>query len=106
MFTGNENHDITFADAGVMTKRYRDANQGTNPVLGGFFGKTALLALLNQTDCVGIRYYYALDSAGNKQLVLVGVNSSENDLVSRDNLCKEMSIPCPTHCSSSNVLNS
>ena len=106
-FTGDENHDITATNAGVMTKRYRDSfPAGSNPTLGGFFGKTALLAILNGPNCVGIRYYYALDSAGNKQLVLVGADASENDLMGHDNPCKETSILCPTHCGANDVLNS
>ena len=106
MFTGKENHDISFNDAGVMTKAYRTANPGQ--ILGGFFGKDALMEMLNETDCVGIRYYYGLDGNGNKVMVLVGTDANENDLVdeTKGDVCKEMSIICPPHCGNNNILNS
>ena len=103
-FTGNENHDISFTNAAVMTKKYRDNNPGA--ILGGFFGKTALLALLNQSNCVGISYYYGLDANGNKVLVLAGCDANENDLTGPTNLCKEMSVLCPPHCGTNDILNS
>src|SRR5438309_8651484 len=103
-FTGNENHDITLNDASLLTKEYRKKNPGQ--ILGGFFGKTALLDLLNQTGCVGIRYYYGIDSSGNKVLVLCGADANENDILGPgSNVCKEMSLICPPRCGANDVLN-
>ena len=59
-FTGNEEHTISFNKAAEMTKRYGD-QMAKEDRKGGFFGKKAIEALLEQTDCVGIRYYYGLD---------------------------------------------
>jgi hypothetical protein len=107
MFTGNENHDIKFADAGVLTKNYR-LTIPAGDTLGGFFGKAALLQILNQPNCVGIRYYYGLNANNDKVLVIVGTDANENDLVDATNnyVCKEMSVLCPPHCGNNNVLNS
>jgi len=76
-FNPNQNHSITLADASVMTKAYRDAN--LNSIIGGFFGKDAIQAILNQTDCVGLKYYFAMEN-GKLTLVLCGAKANEDDL--------------------------
>jgi hypothetical protein len=100
-FNPNENHSITLADASVMTKAYRDAN--INSKIGGFFSKDAVMAILNQAECVGLKYYFAINN-GNLTLVLCGAKADENDLY--QGLLAEFAKPCPSHCSSSNPLNS
>lgn len=100
-FTGKENHDFTLAEAAEWTKRYRDANPGATK--GHFFGKDAIQAVLNQSGCVGIRLYYALDEKNAKQLIMVGVKSDETDMY--EGLIKERSIPCPPICGGENSLN-
>jgi hypothetical protein len=106
MFTGNEDHEITITEGGKMTRKYRSTIQ-PGEKLGGYFSQKALNDLLNQQGCVGIRYYYGIDSYGEHVLVLVGVDANENDLadISKNHLCMEMSIPCPNHCSTPNDLN-
>ncbi len=108
MFTGNENQKIGFAAAGTLTRRYRDSMEALRVPYkkGGFFGSEGIQNLLDQENCVGIRYYYGLDANDVQVMVWVGVDSDENDLVGEDNLCLEMSIPCPDNCSEDNVLNS
>lgn len=101
-FTGNENHDITLSEAAAMTKKYRDANP--TQIKGHYFGKKAIQDILNQTESVGIRIYYGLDEDAKKQLVVVGVNSGENDLY--NGLLADRSIQCPPNCGISNPLNS
>lgn len=102
-FTGNENHDIPLSTASQWTKNYREAS-GSGATLAHFFGKAAIQAILNQPNCVGIRMYYALDPDGKKQLILVGTDAAENDLV--NGLLAERSTACPPICSNSNPLNS
>jgi hypothetical protein len=105
MATGNEDHDITFDNAAVMTAAYRDKNPGE--ILGGYFGEKAILEILSQKECVGIRYYYGINTAGDKVLVLVGIDANDNDQVdaTKGNVCKEISVLCPPTCSNANVLN-
>jgi hypothetical protein len=102
-FTGQENHSISLSDAAALTGRYR-AQTGTRGLKGGFFGKDAIQAILNQADCVGIRYYYGLDSNNVQVLVLVGTKANGNDLVNGE--LAEISIPCPDSCGENNDLNS
>jgi hypothetical protein len=102
-FTGHENHDISLDDASELTKNYRDFQTSTNYVKGEFFGKTALLALLNQEGSVGARIYYGLGADGVPRLVIVGVNSDGDDMV--DGNIMEHGTICPPICSESNQLN-
>lgn len=102
-FTGNENHDIPLSEASAWTKNYRDVNP-PDVVIGHYFGKAAIISILSQTNCVGMRIYYALDDNGVKQLILVGVDASGNDLY--NGLLAERSYNCPPQCSTANPLNS
>ncbi|MFT5724664.1 MAG: hypothetical protein ACI9JN_001783 [Bacteroidia bacterium] len=100
-FNPNQNHSITLVIAAAMTKDYRDSNPGAT--LGGFFGKDALQAILNQPNCVGISYYYALDGAA-PTLVLVGAKAEEDDMI--NGLLADHGLPNPPNGSQPNVLNS
>jgi hypothetical protein len=48
--------------------------------------------------------YYGINKDGEKQLVLVGATSNENDM--EKGIIVDHLLKCPTHCSSSNPLNS
>jgi hypothetical protein len=101
-FDGSEGGEIALLKAAAMTREHR--LRGGSSTHGHFFGRDALIALLEQTGCVGIRIYYGMDpDTGRKELVLVGADSDENDLL---DLVMDMSAPCPSNCSSPNVLNS
>ena len=76
-FTGNENHDITLSEASEWTANYRSANPGATK--GHYFGADAIMAILEQANCVGIRIYYAINNLGEKELILTGVDADEND---------------------------
>ncbi len=102
-FTGKEDHSIPLATAAQWTKNYRDANP-SNAVKGHFYGKDAIQAILTQSDCVGIRIYYAIDDNGAKQLVIVGTDANENDLY--NGLLAERGLPCPPYSGAANPLNS
>ena len=102
MFTGNENHDITLADASAMTKLYRQSVP-IGSCKGGFFGRDAIEAILAQAGCVGIRYYHGIDPKGEPVIILVGADANEDDLYNGKLL--EFAIPCPTQCGTGNALN-
>jgi hypothetical protein len=102
-FTGHENHSIDLDTASKWTKNYRQTvSEGST--IAEYFGKEAIAAILNQTNCVGIRLYYSLDDSGVKHLIVVGVNSDENDLY--EGLLAERALTCPQRCSAINPLNS
>ena len=100
-FTGQEDHSISLADAAEMTKKYRDNNPGKR--LGGFFGRDAVQAILDQEDCVGIRFYNAEDDKGKSTIVLVGAEANQNDM--QNGLLAESPLPNPPFSSQNNPLN-
>jgi hypothetical protein len=102
-FNGNEGSAITLAEAAELTANYR-ATISPGDQLGLFVGRNHLLAILNQSGCMGVRMYYGINKYGEKQLVLVGAASNENDM--EKGIIVDRLRPCPTHCSSSNPLNS
>jgi hypothetical protein len=93
-FDGTEASEIDIETASAWTENYRDAN--SEATRAHFFGRDIIEEILSQTGCVGIRIYYALDEKGAKQLIIVGANSSENDLY--NGVIAERSFPCPTYC--------
>ena len=101
-FTGNENHDISLSEASQWTANYRNANPGQ--VIAHALGSGAITAILTQSGCVGIRVYYALNNEGEKQIVIVGVDSQGNDLY--NGLLADRTFNCPPICSTANPLNS
>lgn len=100
-FDGTEGGEISLDTAGAMTKAYRDANRGQR--IAHFFGKDILNEILEQEGCMGIRIYYGINEDAQKELVLVGADVDENDLLE---LVADISSPCPNLCSSPNKLNS
>ena len=102
-FNGSEGEKISLSVASAMTKNYRD-NAGVNPTLAHYIGRDLIEEILAQEGCVGIRIYYALNSNGSKELVLVGVDGDENDIV--NGVIADKFIHCPTYCGNTNALNS
>ncbi len=84
-----------------MTKAYRVANPGQR--IAHFFGRDILEELLAQEGCMGLRMYYGLNEDGDSELILVGADADENDMLEK---VADVSSPCPNWCSSPNKLNS
>jgi hypothetical protein len=102
-FTGNEGAVITLAEGAEMTANYR-ATINVGDTIGHAVGKNLVNAILNQTGCMGIRLYYAINSKGEKQLVLVGVNSDGDDM--SQGVIVDYLANCPPRCGKPNPLNS
>jgi hypothetical protein len=58
-----------------MVKDFQDANPQEE--IGNYIGRDILEKILNQPDCMGIRFYNAINEKGKKTLVYVGVNSND-----------------------------
>ncbi len=100
-FDGTEGGAIPLADGSAMTNEYRRRNP--NERLAHFFGRNILQEILEQENCVGIRIYYGINEAGERELILVGADADENDIL---DLVADVSTPCPHACASPNPLNS
>jgi hypothetical protein len=92
---------ITLATGAQYTAAYRSAHPTWTK--GHLFGKDILNDILGQSGCMGIRMYYGIDANGAKQLVLVGVNASGNDMTT--GIIGDRSDFCPSTCGTSNSLN-
>ncbi|MFT6923231.1 MAG: hypothetical protein ACJA1C_002241 [Crocinitomicaceae bacterium] len=99
-FNGTEGEFITLEEGADLTAAWRNTGHGT--VKGYFYGKEKLQELLSG-DSEGIRIYFGEGSEGIANLVLVGADAEENDLLDK---ILETGIPCPKNCSTNNPLNS
>jgi hypothetical protein len=102
-FDGNEGEEVTLNEASVWTANYRNEIQPSETI-AHFIGKNKLNLILEQENCAGVRIYYGIDENGEKNLVFVGADENENDLV--DGVILEYSRKCPPYCSDKNPLNS
>jgi hypothetical protein len=100
-FDGNEDHSINLERAATLTANYRkDAD--TNAFLGGYISRKALMNILEQDVCVGIRIYNAKSDAGDPTFVLVGVDSEGEDLTGGE--IAQFVAGCPPICPKSSQL--
>jgi hypothetical protein len=102
-FTGEEDHSISLENAAELTSKYRQV-AGPGAILGGYFSKNAIKAIIEQDDCVGMRFYYGRASDGKPKLVLVGVLVNEDDMTG--GVILEHATDCPPHCGKADELNS
>jgi hypothetical protein len=100
-FNGTEGALIPIEEAAEMTANYRSENP--NSTIAHFFGREILEQLLEQDSCEGIRIYYGISNEGQSELVLVGADAQEDDIL---DLIADRSMPCPKACSTPNPLNS
>jgi hypothetical protein len=102
-FDGNEGKVVTLEEAASWTTNFRNSIQ-PGETIAHFIGKNKLQEILEQENCVGVRIYYGLDEHGAKNLVFVGADENENDLV--DGVILDFAKKCPPSCSERNQLNS
>ncbi len=100
-FTGHEDHTITLTDGANFTKAFR--NNYSNQPKGIFFSKDTLQSILDQSDCVGIRFYFGLSTDSKLKLVFAGVTEDENDILE---IIGDGGALCPPSCGNANSLNS
>ena len=87
----------------AMTARFRNSVQA-GTTIGQFVGREKLMDILGQENCVGIRFYYALNELNEPAIVAVGADSDENDLT--EGIIIDHFKKCPPMCSQKNKLNS
>ena len=95
-FDGNEGKVVSLEEAAIWTANFRNSIQ-PGETIAHFIGKNKLLELLEQENCVGVRIYYGLDENGEQNLVFVGADENENDLV--NGVIVEYAPKCPPKCS-------
>lgn len=105
-FNGSEGKPIDLKTARQWTENYQ--KQYPDGIKAHFFGKDILLRILSEQGCMGIRMYYALSGEGEEKLILVGADSTGENLLPRNegdesNLLADYSLPCPRYCPPSGV---
>lgn len=101
-FTADKDHSIDLESAVLFTTSFQKV--GDSGVLKAeAFGKDALLAVLNQPGCAGLRIYYGTGEDGQRVLVLVGVDVEGKDMYL--GVLDERGYPCPPICDESSPLN-
>ena len=58
-----------------MVKNFQDQNP--EEITANFIGRNILERILAQPGCEGIRFYHAINEAGRKTLVYVGIDKNE-----------------------------
>ncbi|MCP4632224.1 MAG: hypothetical protein GY855_04805 [candidate division Zixibacteria bacterium] len=97
-FDGSEGEQITSQVAASMKGNYQGtAGIGAREAI--FFGKDLLNDILDQTGCMGIRFYFAKDDDEKMELVLVGVDANGADI--DDGIFGDRGSPCPPFCTAS-----
>jgi hypothetical protein len=92
---------ITLSEGAALTAKYRASHPTW--IKGHLIGKDRFNEILSQSGCDGIRIYYGENTDGSRELVLVGVDSSGNDLT--NGIIIDRAVKCPPFCSVSNPLN-
>jgi len=95
LFTGDENHSITLAEALNFVENFRK-EKSPDEIKGGYFSHEIYEKILTQEGCVGIRCYFAENLDGSPTIAMVGVNSKGDDLV--NGVIGEDILPCPPFC--------
>ncbi len=98
----NRDHTISLDAAAAMTRRYREA-AGADAQRATMFPRQVFDVLLAQPGCVVIRMYYGQTEGGGRELVLVGVDSTGNDMTSA--ALFDYGLPCPPYCGGDSPLN-
>jgi len=93
----NNSHVITLQEAITMTHAYQNSPQFNGQTKASLINADAVMDLLNQQGCSGMRIYFALDSNNKLKAVLVGVNSDGQDLT--NGLILDRGDDCPPFCS-------
>ena len=94
VYSANMDHSITLTDAVTMTNAFRA--RYPSAIIANAFGKDAIIQILNQSGCTGVRFYNALDIDGTVHLVAVGITSDGTNMTS--GYIAERSVCClPDH---------
>lgn len=105
-FTGKEGASISVEEAQAMISRYRtkfetqDGSDTPSITRSVFSGREIIQTILDQKECVGIRFYFS-ERDGYQDLVMIGVDKDENDLVK--GVIADRTKPCPPSCSTGAV---
>lgn len=95
------NHQISKEEAIKYIQNFKNSTAASAiTIKGGGFNRDIIDKMLAQSGCIGIRVYYGMHDDGKYTFILVGIDSSGDDL--SDGIIAQMPGLCPPFCSSSN----
>ncbi len=100
---GGKDHSITLEYARDLTKNFRNQHSSQDTI-SGLFDKETVLSVLNQENCVAMRYYHGINEEDKNVVVIVGVDEQGYDML--NGIIIEKAFPCPPFCGDINDLNS
>ena len=100
---GGKDHQISLEFARQLTQNFR-SKSNSQETISGLFDKETVLTVLNQSECVAMRYYHGINDEDKNVIVIVGVDKQGNDIL--DGIIIEKAFPCPPFCGDINDLNS
>jgi hypothetical protein len=100
MYTGNENHQISYAAGKEMIERFLNTRVD-NGLIAGYMGRNIFEKILAQEKCVGIRIYQAKLGDGASTFVIIGVDGNGKDM--ERGVVGEEIFSCPPWCNSEDI---
>jgi hypothetical protein len=105
-FDGTEGKPLALATFKTWTADYKASLKDPDTTLAHFFGFQIINKILAEKGCMGIRVYYGIDDAGEKQVMLVGAKENGDNLFpatdalnpNDPNTIADFSYPCPPYC--------
>lgn len=105
-FSPDSGSFISLSEANTMISNWESLQSSlniaisqANPLSHGY-GTNKIETILNQSGCVGIRIYNGY-SNNERKLVIVGIDSSGNDMDSGNIL--DVGVICPPNCPASSI---
>jgi hypothetical protein len=92
----NNPHVISLDEAKSMTHAYQNATQFQGLTVASMIDKVAYQLVMDQTGCVNIRTYFALNSEQKLTIVIVGVDANGADMT--DGVLLNRAFLCPEKC--------
>lgn len=103
LYDGSDGGRIDLATASQWALNYRNDHPGETR--SHYFGRQVLDQILAQSDCKGIRIYYAKNDNNEKELLVVGVDGAgrsmfpvSSGIAPGDYSIMDISFPCPPIC--------
>jgi hypothetical protein len=96
----SRDHRIELEVAREMTRAWRLAHPKAEK--GGVFHADQIREILDQPNCLAMRYYHGVNEDGSYALIWVGVDEAGADMPA---VMRELHFPCPPICASPNDLN-
>lgn len=95
-------HIISLQEATTMTHAYQNAVQFQGLTQSCLIDNNAYQQLMAQAGCVGVRTYFALNEIDILTIIVVGVDSTGNDLT--NGVILNHALDCPPVCPNNSPL--